>query len=406
MQCLRCRDQQLVEGSGVLQEAVCPGCRGRLLDGDATTRLLQDHCGLDRALVGELCAHFKGRTPCPACGRGMSLVPVVGVAVDLCGSCGSLFLDAGELTRLSRGALVEVGAAAPEDPFGPPPSPPSPPPSSSSPPAAASRPAGRDAAVFLVAPLDDAQLPLVQEVWQAVGFRTAVDARGFWPRARGGVFADDCSAVEARQLVDALAGRGVAAAAVDDAAVAQPASYRLKELGVAPDHLVVADALGRSRTVPTHAITALCAGRSRVVVTADAPHRGRAGETAKTVAAVVAPRVVHQLAEQQALASRSSLTTMVEREQLVLDIVVAGERFRLDDEGFVARADGPRDLAALAARLDAVAPASAARQRGFLALLAGAAPPMFRSLREYDREVARALWRRGDGASRKGWKID
>jgi hypothetical protein len=31
---------------------------------------------------------------------------------------------------------------------------------------------------------------------------------------------------------------------------------------------------------------------------------------------------------------------------------------------------------------------------------------MFRSLREYDREVARALWRRGDGASRKGWKID
>lgn len=82
---------------------------------------------------------------------------------------------------------------------------------------------------------------------------------------------------------------------------------------------------------------------------------------------------------------------------MVLDIVVAGERFRLDDDGSVARADGPRDLATLAARLDAVAPASAARQRGFLALLAGAAAPLFRSLREYDREVARALWRRGHG---------
>lgn len=281
MQCLRCPAQQLVEGAGVLHEAVCPGCRGRLLDGDATMRRLQDHCGLDRALVGELCAHFKGRTPCPACGRGMSLVPVVGVAIDLCGSCGSLYLDAGELTRLSRGALVEVGAATPKDAFRPPPS--SQPVSSSSPPAPALRPAGRDAAVFLFAPLDDAQLPLLQEVWLAVGFRTAVDARGFWPRARGGVFADDCSAAEAHQLVDVLAGRGVAAAAVHDATVAPPASYRLKELGVAPDHLVVADALGRSRTVPTTGITALCAGRSRVVV--------------------------HQLAEQQALESRSSLTT-------------------------------------------------------------------------------------------------
>jgi len=86
---------------------------------------------------------------------------------------------------------------------------------------------------------------------------------------------------------------------------------------------------------------------------------------------------------------------MVEREQTVLDIVVAGERFRLDDAGYVARADGPRDLAALAARLDAVAPVTATRQRGFLSLTGGVAPAAFRSVREFEREVTRALWLRG-----------
>lgn len=407
MDCLRCRDVPLVAGLGALHEAVCPGCHGRLLDGDAATRLLQDHCGLDRALVGELCAHYRGKTPCPACERGMSLVPVVGVMVDLCGSCGSLFLDAGELARLSRGAIVEVSATAPsvpEDPFGPPPTPavivaPSPSPvpagaATTTPSPVSARPPGRDAAVFLVEPLGPDEGALLLDVWGAAGFRTAVDARAMLSRAAGGVFADDCSVGDGQRLVAALAGLGRAAAVVDDATLSPPAPYRLKELGVFPDRLVVRDALGRVRTHAPAEISALCAGRVRVVVTEDSSRRQPGPGPLRQVASAMAPRLIRQISEHRELASRAPLKSMVERDQTVLDIVVAGERFRLDEAGFVARATGPRDLAALADRLEAVAPATAVRQRGFQALASAAVPPSFRSVREYDREVTRALWLR------------
>jgi hypothetical protein len=411
MDCLRCRNVPLVADIGALHEAVCPGCQGRLLDGDAAMRLLQDHCGLERGLIGELCAHYRGRTPCPACGRGMSLVPVVGVSVDLCGGCGSLFLDAGELGRLSRGAIVEVAATAPpvlEDPFGPPPAPaplapvasatsvtaPIPGVATTTPAPVAARPPGRDAAVFLVEALGPDEGALLLEVWAAAGFRTAVDARAMLSRAVGGVFADDCSVGDGHRLVAALARVGRAAAVIDDATLSPPAPYRLKELGVFPDRLVVRDALGRARTLAIAEIRALCAGRVRVVVTEDASRRQPGPGPLRQVAGAMAPRLLRQLSEHRELASRAPLTSMVEREQTFLDIVVAGERFRLDEAGFVARADGPRDLAAVASRLEGVAPTTTVRQRGFLALAGGGGLPSFRSVREYDREVTRALWLR------------
>lgn len=113
--CPRCADTVLVDGVGALHEAVCPDCRGRFLDAEATTRVVVDELGVDRQLLHEIAEHFSGpRLRCPACPAAMRPLRLQGVLVDLCFACGGLWLDAGELHRLSSGRHVEIAPTAAE----------------------------------------------------------------------------------------------------------------------------------------------------------------------------------------------------------------------------------------------------------------------------------------------------
>src|SRR5690606_21749462 len=105
--CPRCGGA-LAEERGALFEDVCPAGHGRFLPPAAAERLLFDEEGLDRETLRELAAHFAGqRLLCPGCGASMSPLTVRAVAADLCLSCGGLWLDEGELAKLSGGRHAE-----------------------------------------------------------------------------------------------------------------------------------------------------------------------------------------------------------------------------------------------------------------------------------------------------------
>jgi Zn-finger nucleic acid-binding protein len=109
--CPRCASQVLARGTGSLNEDTCPGCAGHFLPPDAAHTLLVDHLGLSPAMLKELMAHFAGtRLNCPSCAARMSPVTLKGVHADLCGTCGGVWLDRGELHRVSGGRFEEVGA--------------------------------------------------------------------------------------------------------------------------------------------------------------------------------------------------------------------------------------------------------------------------------------------------------
>jgi Zn-finger nucleic acid-binding protein len=410
MRCLRCPDVDLVEDRGVLHEAVCPRCQGRLFDQSGSSRVLEEFCGLPRALVGELCAHYAGRTTCPACQRRMSLVPVRNVHVDLCGGCGALYLDHGELGRLSGGRVEEPLAEA--TPVAPVATPATSAVELSSPVTLSStveapkplppRPAGTrgSASVFLQEPLGEDDIELLVACWQAAGFRTALDARSMMTRAAGGIAVDDCTIMEATAVADAFVQRGRRAVVVDVAELQAPQAIRTKEVLVGDAVLGVADALGRPRQVPTSAIVALVAARARVVVTERAqPAASPKGVSMGRSLMSMAPggKMLRRAMDGRAQAQAAPTTTMVERESTFLDVVVAGERLRLDADGLILRAGGPRSMADVARALDGVAPPKTFRQRGFLALLADRPAPLLKTTRDIDREVTWALWRRLQG---------
>jgi len=179
--------------------------------------------------------------------------------------------------------------------------------------------------------------------------------------------------------------------------LAAPPAVRTKEIVVADGVLGVADALGRPRSVPVAGVVALVAARARVVVAERGqgpppPEGGSVGRSLMSLAP--GGKMLRRAMDGRARAQAMPTTTMVERETTVLDVVVAGERLRLDADGLIVRAGGPRSLAEVARALAAVAPATAFRQRGFRALVQGGAPPALKTVRDVDREVTWALWRR------------
>lgn len=102
----------LVPSAGALGEDVCTQCQGRTLDASATAHLLCDVLGIARDLLGELARDGVRRMVCPACATRMTSTWTRGVQVELCGGCGSCFLDGGELARLAKGAVEEVRVSA------------------------------------------------------------------------------------------------------------------------------------------------------------------------------------------------------------------------------------------------------------------------------------------------------
>lgn len=80
----------------------CARCGGVLLSSSGSERLLHDELHLDRATLVDIAQGFGGRRwGCPGCRSKMSSLMLRGVDVDLCFHCGSLWLDHGEIERLS-----------------------------------------------------------------------------------------------------------------------------------------------------------------------------------------------------------------------------------------------------------------------------------------------------------------
>ena len=96
-------------------------------------------------------------------------------------------------------------------------------------------------------------------------------------------------------------------------------------------------------------------------------------------------------------ASAGPSSELRESEDVVVDIVLTGRRFRIDARGFIKRADGPRSLGELLQRLGTITPTSCLWQSGARAIGNGSRPRLLKNPRELDREVAWALWRRQQG---------
>jgi hypothetical protein len=80
----------------------CSRCGGLLLASSGSERLLHEELRLDRATLVDIAQSFGGRRwVCPSCRSKMSSLMVRGVDIDLCFHCGSLWLDHGEIERLS-----------------------------------------------------------------------------------------------------------------------------------------------------------------------------------------------------------------------------------------------------------------------------------------------------------------
>lgn len=88
--------------------ARCPSCGGHHLDVVEAGTLLEREVGRTVDQLKELAGMFAGaKLPCSGCGAKQSPITLRSVPVDLCLSCGALWLDAGELSALTNGRVQE-----------------------------------------------------------------------------------------------------------------------------------------------------------------------------------------------------------------------------------------------------------------------------------------------------------
>ena len=80
---------------------VCPNCKGIWLDKGELGKLLKD-----KKLANYLTKHIgtKSRSPmvCPRCGMTMDIEKTEDIEVDVCLTCGGVWLDEGELEKLKE----------------------------------------------------------------------------------------------------------------------------------------------------------------------------------------------------------------------------------------------------------------------------------------------------------------
>ncbi len=399
MKCLRCPEQPLELDFGALHEAVCGRCGGRVLDATAAERVLVELCGVERSLLAELSAHFRGRLRCPACSRTLSQVPVRGVTLDLCSGCGCVFLDGGELSRLTDGRVAELrpaGMAA----------------SGADAVVGATLDGGLDVdsadagatdsvvgrvgarneqgwAVFVKTPLTSSDASVIKGAYVAAAFRTAIDATNMVSRAAGGIVADDCSEAEAVRLAAAFTAGGAPAVAVCPQPLQPP--YRIKEARFDGETLIYPDALGRERRLSLLSLRCVSVARTRVSSTVRAGPRDTAASAPESVLRMRSSRRGFPDA---ATVGEAQSIKEVDREQILFDLIAADERLRIDSEGLIARQTSTQTaMANIASHIDAVAPSTTFRQRGFVALCSGERLPLLSSLRTVERELAWCLWR-------------
>lgn len=84
----------------------CPSCGGHLVTPHAVMTVAS-RANVPLSVLGELAASGKPSVGCPACGTVMKAFSMKGATVDGCQACGHLWLDAGELAGVTRGAMPE-----------------------------------------------------------------------------------------------------------------------------------------------------------------------------------------------------------------------------------------------------------------------------------------------------------
>ena len=102
--CPVCGHEALDPAGNDLGMSSCGRCEGDWIPPDSAARLIEGHLGLDRKMLPEL-ESFTRADPigCPSCDSPLTLLKLKGVSVDWCRSCDGLWLDSGELHRLSSG---------------------------------------------------------------------------------------------------------------------------------------------------------------------------------------------------------------------------------------------------------------------------------------------------------------
>jgi Zn-finger nucleic acid-binding protein len=87
-----------VRGPNVIID-VCPTCGGIWLDPGELNRLLRDR-KLSQYLTKHIGTQSKSQLVCPSCGWLMDIETAEDVDVDVCLNCGGVWLDVGELEKL------------------------------------------------------------------------------------------------------------------------------------------------------------------------------------------------------------------------------------------------------------------------------------------------------------------
>ena len=382
--CPRCStadvEVPLADGAGALGEAVCPGCGGRVLDEAAVQRVIIEEHGIARETLRELAGHFgRPLLRCPGCGQRMHPICLRQVPLDLCTGCGAVWLDAGELWRLTEGRWAEVARPAPPAPATV---------------AAPAHPVAAPAPSWCAVILDDADVDAERVVaaFARARFRTAQDARTAALRGHG-VLADRVPEEDARALQAGLVAEGLVAQVLDAAHVELPGVVRTKQLAFDTAGIAVADALGRAITLPWRWLRVLGVGLVKVAETETQLVGPQSGDATPYgghgMSSLPAPNRVR--------------TAIVERDDVLIDLLLDDEqgrrgRFRVTRSGIVVRqrAGVTRDATfrALVAELVARSPPATAMAHGTGALRdPGHGWQRFRALRDFEQATRWALAR-------------
>jgi Zn-finger nucleic acid-binding protein len=113
--CPRCAGEAL-EPDGAGGEWHCPSCQGLYLAEPAVTGFVVEELGISWDVLRELPTHHRAgeSLACPCGESETSACSLRSVPVDLCLHCGGLWLDAGELYRLSAGSRSTPKGANPK----------------------------------------------------------------------------------------------------------------------------------------------------------------------------------------------------------------------------------------------------------------------------------------------------
>lgn len=359
----------LAPGAGALGEAVCHQCGGRLLDEAAVERVIVLEHGIARPTLRELAGHFgRPRLPCPACRLRMHPVRLRAIDLELCTGCGAVWLDAGELARLSEGRWDEVAGPVPPAQLAP-----------AAPLAVAAEALADSAERTVLLETDEVDAERLVEAFQRARFRAAQDAR-FAAQRGHGVVAERIPLEEARALAAALAVAGLSARLVEPAKVALPRAVRTKELSVDDAGLTCTDALHRPQRLSWESIRVLGVGLVRLT---DLERQEEPGQPSDNASPDAPPALL-----------RRRRTVLVERDDALLEILgvdAQGERWRVraTRDGMVFRQRGGQSADAafrtLLRQVIARAPASAALTRGARTLGDDRAPWMrYRALHDFE----------------------